>query len=184
MLSWPTLYDILLLSIRILLLQGLSTIKSREVQILNKIDNFKDKYYFLSNYYECPVTYDGITYQNNEAAFQAQKCLRYEDRKQFAKLNSSEAKHLGRKISLRPDWEQIKVQEMAKIVHAKFEQNDALAKKLCDTDYAYLEEGNTWGDRVWGTVNGSGQNLLGQILMKEREKIREQLQDQNIEMEI
>lgn len=39
----------------------------------NIIDSFKNEYYFLSNFYEIPVTYKGITYRNNEAAFQAMK---------------------------------------------------------------------------------------------------------------
>ena len=38
---------------------------------INKIDNFKGPYAFLSNFYNAPVTYDGIAYSNNEAAFQA-----------------------------------------------------------------------------------------------------------------
>lgn len=37
------------------------------------IDSFKNQYYFLSNFYETPVTFLGITYKNNEAAFQAMK---------------------------------------------------------------------------------------------------------------
>lgn len=151
---------------------------------MNKIDSFRGKYYFLSNFFEIPVTYDGITYQNNEAAFQAQKCLNYEDRKQFRHLNPSEAKHLGRRVSLRPDWERIKVQEMTNIVHEKFDQNKDLGQKLLDTDSAYLEEGNNWGDRIWGTVNGNGQNLLGQILMAEREKIKEQMKETKTDIEM
>ena len=35
------------------------------------INRFVDEYYFLSNFYECPVEYNGIVYGNNEAAFQA-----------------------------------------------------------------------------------------------------------------
>ena len=31
-----------------------------------------------------------------------------------------------------------------------------------------LEEGNTWADRVWGKVNGIGENRLGLILMQIR----------------
>lgn len=76
-------------------------------------------------------------------------------------------------MKLRKDWENIKISEMAKIVHEKFEQNPDLAEKLLLTGNAYLEEGSTWGDRVWGTVNGKGANNLGRILMNEREKIRE-----------
>ena len=37
------------------------------------IKEFKGQYYFLSNFYSVEVTYNGITYKNNESAFQAQK---------------------------------------------------------------------------------------------------------------
>ena len=39
------------------------------------IKEFRGKYYFLSNFYEAPITYEGITYQNIEAAFQSAKVL-------------------------------------------------------------------------------------------------------------
>ena len=39
------------------------------------INSFRGDYFFLSNFYECPVTYQDITYPNNETAFQAQKCI-------------------------------------------------------------------------------------------------------------
>lgn len=91
----------------------------------------------------------------------------------FADLNASEAKKLGRKVPLRKDWEIIKLGVMMKIVQAKFEQHPELAEKLLQTDTAYLEEGNTWGDRVWGTVDGKGANNLGRILMQVREILRE-----------
>lgn len=139
---------------------------------MDYINEFRNDNYFLSNFYECPVTYNGLTYKNNESAFQAQKCINPKDREQFTTLNSSEAKKLGRRVVLRKDWEDIKVQVMKEIVTAKFEQNEDLQQKLLDTGDAYLEEGNTWGDRVWGTVNGAGANNLGKILMEVRENIR------------
>ena len=138
-----------------------------------KINSFTGEYYFLSNFYETPVTYNGITYLNNEAAFQAQKCKSSAEREMFADLNASEAKKLGRKVPLRADWEIIKMDVMMRIVQAKFEQHPELAEKLLQTDTAYLEEGNTWGDRVWGTVDGKGANNLGRILMQVREILRE-----------
>ena len=39
------------------------------------------------------------------------------------------------------------------------------------TNDAYLEEGNTWGDKIWGTVNGQGANNLGKILMQIRDEL-------------
>lgn len=136
------------------------------------INSFRGEYFFLSNFYEIPVEYEGVVYQNNEAAFQAQKCIDKGDRTKFANLSPNEAKKLGRKIPLREDWEQVKVSVMREIVRAKFAQNHDLAQKLIATGNAYLEEGNTWGDRTWGTVNGSGANHLGKILMEIREEIR------------
>lgn len=134
------------------------------------INSFTDDYFFLSNFYECPVEYDGLKYLNNEAAFQAQKCPDPKDRVKFTALNPTEAKKLGRSVSLRKDWEQIKIRIMTEIVEAKFAQNPDLMQKLLETGGAYLEEGNDWGDRVWGTVNGQGANNLGRILMQVRDK--------------
>ena len=42
---------------------------------------------------------------------------------------------------------------------------------LIATGDAYLEKENTWGDRVWGTVNGQGANNLGRILMDVRDEL-------------
>lgn len=95
------------------------------------------------------------------------------ERIQFTKLNPSEAKKLGRKVTLRKDWESVKIKIMEEIVRAKFVQNPELAQKLIATGNAHLEESNTWGDKVWGTVNGSGANNLGIILMKVRNELAE-----------
>ena len=56
---------------------------------------------------------------------------------------------------------------------AKFSQHPELAEKLLATGNAHLEEGNSWGDKVWGTVGGVGANNLGKILMRVRETLRE-----------
>lgn len=107
------------------------------------IDSFKGKYFFLSNFYESPVIYEGITYLNNEAAFQAQKTLTNKERLAFSMLNPSQAKKLGRSVSLRPDWEDIKIDIMYNICKAKFTQNETLKTKLLKTGDATLIEGNT-----------------------------------------
>lgn len=134
------------------------------------INSFQKEYFFLSNFYEAPIKYDGILYRNSEAAYQAQKCANQADRKQFETLNATEAKKLGRTVTLRKDWEDIKVKVMREIVSEKFSQNQDLREKLISTGDEYLEEGNDWGDRIWGTVQGQGQNLLGKILMETRER--------------
>ena len=141
------------------------------------INEFKGGYYFLSNFYKAPVTWNGITYQNNEAAFQSAKVL--SDRERFADLDPSSAKKLGRKVQLRSDWEDVKDEVMYEICKAKFSQNSGLKRRLLKTDNEYLEEGTTgWHDNIWGNCscekckNIPGENRLGKILMRVREELR------------
>ena len=82
------------------------------------------------------------------------------------------AKKMGRRVNLRKDWEDVKIQVMEKGLRLKF-QDPTLRKKLLATGDEELVEGNPWGDRYWGVCNGSGKNKLGKLLMK----IREELQD-------
>ena len=133
------------------------------------IDSFVGKYRFLSNFYQCPVTYMGYTFDNSEAAFQAAKCKDPDDMEKFVGKNPSEAKRLGRKVKLRDDWELCKRSVMYEVVKAKFKQNFDLKEKLLNTGSARLVEGNDWGDRYWGQVNYVGENHLGKILMRIRE---------------
>ncbi len=138
------------------------------------INNFKGEYYFLSNFYPADITIDGISYKNNEAAFQAYKTLDIKARKEFSFLDPSAAKRKGRQVYLRSDWENVKTDVMYKVCLAKFSQNEDLKEKLLDTGDSHLEEGNTWGDKIWGTVDGIGENRLGKILMSVRETLKQQ----------
>jgi ribA/ribD-fused uncharacterized protein len=133
---------------------------------------FDGEYAFLSNFYERKVKYDGITYGSSEAAFQAQKTLDIKERLQFASLTPMQSKRKGRKVALRPDWEEVKVLTMYEIVLAKFTQNPDLAEKLIATGDEELVEGNYWHDTFWGVCDGIGTNFLGKILMKIRTELR------------
>lgn len=134
------------------------------------ITSFRGRYFFLSNFYPCSVKYSGMTFENNEAAFQAMKCP--SRKAEFCKLAPSEAKKLGRKVQLRGDWEQNKYDIMYQICKAKFSQNPDMRKLLLSTGDSPLVEGNTWGDREWGVCNGTGENKLGKILMRVRRELR------------
>ena len=139
------------------------------------ICGFFDEYRFLSNFWEAPVEYGGITYLNNEAAFQAQKCVTNRERAVFADLAPKPAKELGRKVQLREDWEAVKLGIMEGIVRAKFTQNPELAELLLATGDKPLLEGNDWDDTFWGIDSTSckGKNHLGQILIKVRSELRD-----------
>ena len=135
------------------------------------IKEFKGDYFFLSNFYIAPVIYQGIRFENNEAAFQSAKCP--ERMREFSSLSPQSAKSLGRKVDLRADWETVKYEVMYEICLAKFSQNPDLFEKLIKTGNAELVEGNSWGDRVWGVCRGVGENHLGKILMKVRGLLKE-----------
>ena len=134
------------------------------------IDAFRGKYYFLSNFFSAKVQYEGLVFENNEAAFQAQKDLSQRDR--FCRLPPNEAKRLGRKVSLRKDWEHVKDRIMYEIVFNKFSQNLFLKEKLLATNNEELIEGNNWHDTYWGVCNSEGKNMLGKILMRVREELK------------
>lgn len=136
------------------------------------IKEFRGQYYFLSNFYNAKVEWEGITYLNNESAFQSAKVTDFETRLKFANLDPSSGKRKGRNVQLRHDWEKVKFDIMYEIVKAKFTQNEDLKEKLLATGNEELQEGNTWNDRIWGVCNGKGQNHLGKILMRVREELR------------
>lgn len=133
------------------------------------INEFRGKYYFLSNFSNSKIVINGITFLNGEAAFHSFKDLSKQS--QFANLDPSTAKRKGRRVNLRHDWEDVKDQIMYEVVKAKFQQNNDLKEKLLATGDEYLEEGNTWNDTYWGVCRGRGKNKLGKILMQIRLEI-------------
>ena len=135
------------------------------------INSFSGYYRFLSNFYKSGLVYDGLIYGNSEAAYQAAKTNVFQQKVWFLNLDPGPAKRLGKNIQLRPDWEEAKDQIMYDICKAKFTQNPDLAKLLLETGDEELIEGNTWGDRVWGQVDGVGENKLGKILMRIRKEL-------------
>lgn len=134
---------------------------------------FFEEYRFLSNFYAAVVELDGLEYSSTEHAYQAAKTLDPAEREVIRTSKKfNEAKRLGKKVTLRPDWEQIKFQVMEDLVRQKFTKHEHLKTMLLETGEQYLEEANNWGDKVWGTCKGVGHNHLGKILMKIREELR------------
>jgi len=145
---------------------------------LKTIDEFRGKYFFLSNFFIKNVLYKGFWYRSSEHAFQAQKAINEIDRLFLANAQTPAiAKRRCDEIILRPDWYAVRMLEMHDILICKFSDN-VLSKKLLETGDALLIEGNSWGDRYWGMVRDKvtgewkGDNFLGQLLMKVRNEIR------------
>lgn len=139
------------------------------------IKQFKDEYRFLSNFWFSEIEFEGIRYQTNEHAYQAAKTLDQDERIYISKLpKPGDAKRYGRRIKLREDWESVKFDIMYRINLDKYTSNLSLKKKLLDTCNEYIQEGNMWGDTIWGIdlKTGKGENNLGKILMRIRDELR------------
>lgn len=132
---------------------------------------FRNEYYFLSNMYPCRIRVNGLEFACAEACFQSFKTTDLEIRKKFQKLNGFEAKKLGKRIKLRPDWNDIRLDVMEAVIHVKFKQNPQLQNKLINalvrSGKGGIVEDNTWNDTFWGRCNGIGKNHLGTILTTE-----------------
>lgn len=139
---------------------------------MTAITSFSGEHAFLSNFAPSPILMDGIEFATVEHAFQAMKTLDAAMRKSIAVAPTpGKAKRMGRKVALRHDWEQVKIDVMRDCLRLKFADSQ-LMQMLINTASAALIEGNTWGDTFWGCVNVGGQwrgqNNLGKLLMEIR----------------
>ena len=142
------------------------------------INVFDGEFAFLSNFYPSPITDEqGITYPTVEHYFQAQKTLNMSERAAIADAETpGRAKRMGRNVTLRHDWEAIKIDVMRQGLEIKF-QDANLRAKLLETGSMPLVEGNTWHDNTYGDCscirckNIIGKNILGKLLMDLRTEL-------------
>lgn len=140
---------------------------------MTTISSFSGTYRFLSNFWPSRIVGDDDWfYPTVEHAYQAAKTddLEWKKRIRLA-ATPTDAKRLGRRCPLCADWDTIKLRVMYSLVLRKF-QDPGLRRLLLATGDAELIEGNTWGDRYWGQVDGKGENHLGKLLMGIRAEIR------------
>lgn len=138
------------------------------------ISEFSGKYRFLSNFYPSPVFLDGVEYPTVEHAYQAAKTVDRAERETISSaLTPGKAKAKGKKVTLRYEWDVIKLSVMYDLLKQKFERSHLLKQLLLDTGDEYLEEGNTWNDTYWGVCAGVGANQLGLLLMQVRNENRD-----------
>lgn len=135
------------------------------------IDRFEGPFAFLSNFFPAPV----FGYPTVEHAYQASKTLDKEERGKIrAAATAAIAKRLGKTVTLRGGWEELKLPYMEVLVREKFTRHPELGKRLLATGKEELVEGNWWGDTFWGVSQGKGENHLGKILMQIRAELEGQ----------
>ena len=138
------------------------------------ISEFQGEYRFLSNFYEAPVDICGNVFPTAEHAYQAMKSNESSDWEIILACETpGQAKRAGRRVTMRDDWNEVKLEIMEEIVRRKFKHNHQLKLRLLATGDETLQEGNRWNDRYWGVCRGVGKNHLGNILMTVREELRD-----------
>jgi ribA/ribD-fused uncharacterized protein len=142
---------------------------------------FRDRLGFLSNFHPAPFFMPllGAEAASGEHAFNALKTLDPAER--AAVLNAGtpgQSKRLGRRVTLRPDWDTgARVWAMQQVLVAKFAVPE-LTARLNATGDLKLVESNHWHDQFWGScfcpshARVPGQNMLGELLMALRTRHR------------
>ena len=136
-----------------------------------------DEYGEFSNFAAYPITVDKRRWPTSEHYFQAQK---FKDKASQTEIRKAKSPMLAaqmgrdRKRKLRRDWESAKCNVMRIALMAKFTQHTELSELLLATGDAKLIE-HTTNDNYWGDGgDGRGKNMLGQLLMEVRAKLRDQ----------
>lgn len=139
------------------------------------IVQFAGPYRWLSNFWPAKVMLGGAQYPTVEHAYQASKTTHLPNRIRIRQAETpARAKQLGRRVTLRSDWDLIKLDVMEDLVRQKFTGDAKLRRRLLDTGTALIEERNGWGDSFWGVYKGEGKNHLGLIIMKVRAELLEE----------
>lgn len=113
------------------------------------VDSFAGEHRFLSNFYPHPLVWDGEDYPSGEAAYHAGKTLDPRYRAWIAAASSPhEAKARGRRVPLRPGWDDLhRHTVMQQVIAAKFSDPE-LGQLLRATGTSCLIERNTWHDQI------------------------------------
>ncbi len=143
--------------------------KGEKMTTETAITEFTGRWTRLSNFAPCSVWFDKHIYGSTEHAYQASKTLNKNERRKIRRIASpNEAKKEGQLVTLRKDWESVKIGIMEQLLLEKFAQEPDRTI-LLSTGEVELVEGNWWGDKFWGQCPlGVGENHLGKLLMKTR----------------
>lgn len=133
----------------------------------------------FSNLYRRPMEFEGEVYATAEHAYQAGKARKPEVKAWLMAAPSpallAMAAHGLYYWDITPGWSTSKFDRMKRILVAKYTQHADLGELLLSTGTARLVESATVDspvNRLWGEVNGVGQNKLGEMLMEVRAELR------------
>lgn len=133
-----------------------------------------DAYGNFSNFAHSPIVVGSQVYPTVEHFFQASKFTDAQKQEAIRKTGSPmQAANEGRRkhASFRSDWTDARLDVMRCGLKAKFYQHPTLKRELLGTGTAVLVE-HTANDDFWADgPTGSGQNMLGKLLMELRAEL-------------
>lgn len=148
--------------------------EARGVMQTEPILEFQGPHRWLSNFQPVTITGRSFVYQSAEHAYMASKSHDPDWKRLCSQGNrtSGQIKRMSRSITLRPDWDDIKLAVMEACLEQKFTQ-EPFALLLKATGNVLIQEGNCWGDAFWGVdlKTGRGENHLGKIIMEIRRRL-------------
>ena len=153
----------------------------RDRWLMEKMDEvigfYPREFYPFDNFSSFKVEWNGYLFSSVEEAYQAASFMG-SDEELVEKIKKSHSVDEAQRIAYanrdkrREDWDDVKVSIMEELLRLKIEQNPYVKKKLLQTeDYMIVEDSpkdDFWG---WGS-NRNGQNNLGKLWMKLREKLK------------
>jgi len=129
----------------------------------------------FSNLYSKPIAIDGVMHNSVVNVIEAARFVKAPASVLVSALKSArDAFNFARTYQnlVTPNWQQEKVAIMKRAVWEKFTQNSALRSLLLSTGKRTLVE-HTANDKFWGdNGDGTGQNMLGKILMEVRQELQ------------
>lgn len=135
----------------------------------------------FSNLYPRPIEFDGEVYLTAEHAYQAGKAAKKAVRQWILSAPSPSlvamAAHGLYSWDVVPNWATTKFDRMRAVLFAKYRQHEDLRTLLLSTGEKRLVEAATTNNavnRLWGEVNGKGENMLGKLLMEVRAELRKE----------
>jgi|LGOV01.1.fsa_nt_gb ribA/ribD-fused uncharacterized protein len=150
----------------------------RDTWLAEKFDEFigfyPREFACFDNFSAFKVKHNEVEYSTLEHAYQALKFIKTSE-EVYNKIVNCYSSHEAQKIAFAnkdkvdPEWEDVKLDIMKKLVMLKAEQNPYVVRKLLQTkDYMIVEDSPK--DGFWGIgQDRKGQNNLGKIWMKVRE---------------
>lgn len=138
------------------------------------IKEFQGQYRWLSNFAPINIKLGNKTYASVEHAYMSMKStsIVWKDFCAQPAVSAGQVKRESKKITLRDDWEDIKLRVMEDLLRIKF-NNPEYKDLLLATGNQNIQEGNYWNDKFFGIClkTGIGENHLGRLIMKIRDEL-------------